>query len=664
MSKGALSRLDQTVRSFSVVPTVLFLFLLNGILACILVWWHWSSLVGLREAALGEMEYRLESAANRLRVIASLPGTEACLTAADRTQRSSLQRRQAIEETSRLWLDLSRDDLRVREVLDNNVAEMFVHLCGRDPWLWRLVLTDGMGVQIAASEKIPGYNCRDENWRTMACSNAPGVVVSEGPSKDGCLILATRLVLSRGNESPEGVLREDLRVEPLLTGLAAKRTNEDSTALVVGWAPRPMAGSPALPESVTSVIEAAAGLRGPINGWRHGVRFSAEAVDAGIAWTRPPWVIATRSEAFIPLVVAVPITLSILVSILIAMAWDRKARRTFRDSNVNRYMDLLEAGDWILRTAINRPSVLVPLSGDGKGRGKAIMPEPSPVQRELQAWLHRLLQDLHDEYTSHTYEMQQDLNLARDFQRAYIDRTYPKVPPVHAAGELRLVFYHRYEPALALGGDFFDIAILNEKCAGVFIADVMGHGTRSALITAILRTLIDDLAPYGKDVRRFLSEMNRQFCGLLKNMPHPLFTSAVYFVADLIAHVGTFSSAGHPAPFLVRRSEGLIRRLEVPSPRGAALGLIPNESYTGGLYRMLDGDAFIFFTDGIYEARNVHGEEYGIARMEKVVRESMHKTGKEIVDAIMEDASNFLSYEPVSDDICIVAMDVTTQPEG
>lgn len=339
--------------------------------------------------------------------------------------------------------------------------------------------------------------------------------------------------------------------------------------------------------------------------------------------------------------------------------WIKKVRTDFHQAVSAPMAELMEAGDWILRTALGRPRQLK--SASTNNSSPQAIPEATPVQKELQQWLHCLLEDLQNEYTAHSIEMQRDLNLAREFQQAYMERPYPKIPAVHIEGRLRLEFYHRYEAALALGGDFYNILTLGPDAAGLFISDVMGHGTRSALITAIIRTLIDDLEPLGRNARHFLTEMNRQFCQLLKSVPNPLFASAFYMVADTTARVATYSSAGHPAPFHIRRSVGRIMRIEVPMPRGAALGMIPDEKYTGGYCRLIDGDVFIFFTDGVYEAHNVHGEEFGLARMENVLRQLMYRSAREIVDGLMDAIGNFVSYEPIMDDICIMAVEVTTK---
>lgn len=320
--------------------------------------------------------------------------------------------------------------------------------------------------------------------------------------------------------------------------------------------------------------------------------------------------------------------------------------------------DVICAGDWILNIADGRS----PLGTENKEElFKFLNPaRADAIRRNLDEWL---------SYIQHLYnateqklpegELKRDLELAKEFQQAYLNRPYPKIPAVHLEGRLRLEFYHRYEPALALGGDFYDIVPLAPDCAGVFIADVMGHGTRSALITSMLRTLIGDLRHQGRNAPFFLTELNKQFVEMLRTVPHPLFASAYYFVPDTTARVATFSSAGHPAPFLVRSHVGRISRLDVPPPRGSALGLIPNEQFTGGHVRLHPGDIFIFFTDGVYEAPNEQGEEFGIDRIEKILQKEMYAGGQGMVDSIMKNLRAFMGNIPLNDDICLVSVEVT-----
>lgn len=653
-----LNRLNRRVVQFAVVAVCVLLVVIDIMVWRVLEYTHRSALEDTHRAAVHEMERRLAAEVIRLEVIGRLPATDAVLGAGARAA-ATLPRRPSADVINRDWAGYARDEMPVREVLDNTVAEMLRHVCEDRPVVQRLFLTDAAGAVLAASDKPPLHDYSNEAWWKEVSGRPLTGVTSDGFG-ERFIGLALPLRGPGGGTALRGILKEELNVDELMKGLQAGADSNHAAVLLIGRGVRMAAGSHAVFERVSPELVSRFSLGERGRGWSRGFRFISQWLGAGISWSSPVWIVTIRQESFLPPTLYGSVAGVVLISVLLALGWNGLCRWYFNRLITAPHMEMLEAGDWILRTAMGRHTALSAPAAPGTTRN--IIPEASPLQRQLQKWLRDLLQNLQDEHISQTYEMQRDLNLARDFQRAYIDRAYPKIPAVHVEGRLRLDFYHHYEPALALGGDFYNILTLAADSAGVFIADVMGHGTRSALITAIIRTLIDDLAPQGRNARHFVTEMNKLFCGLLRSVPNPLFASAFYFVADTTARVGTFSSAGHPAPFHIRRSVGRVTRLEVPMPRGVALGLLPNETYTGGYCRLIDGDVFVFFTDGVYEARNVHGEEFGIVRMEQTLRELMYKNAKDLVEGLMDAISRFVGYEPLSDDLCVVAVEVTTKP--
>lgn len=646
-------RMNPRVTFVAVVPICIALALIN-----IVAWWTAYRVVTtpmsrVAHAATSQINRRIELNVHKLRIMAELPMTESLLKAASR-QTSAAQRRAQAGTTSAEWQKIPDDDLRVRQIMDNSLAEIFRGLSSADNEVISIYLTDNSGYLLAASSRLPAYDLSSAPWWKPVRDAQAGDVVSEGLAVPGVLGLVMPMTDPSSGRF-RGALRLEVDLQSFFSGLDDAMRDADATLAVVGSAVTSAANfDNLLGDDSKDVI---ARLTESGSGWHGGLRFSAFPLSSPVKWAAEPRLVVIRNKLRAIAFMGAGLLILLGVSTIAAMRWVSYCEHAFQSSIVTPHAELLEAGDWILRTALGRPSLLAPDSS----QANATTPGVTPLQKDLQKWLHRLLQDLQDEYASQTDEMQRDLSLARDFQLAYIDRVYPRVPAVHVEGRLRLEFYHRYEPALALGGDFYNILTLGQDCAGVFVSDVMGHGTRSALITAIIRTLIDDLEPQGRNARHFLTEMNRLFCGLLKSVPNPLFASAFYFVADTTARVATYSSAGHPAPFHVRRSVGRVLRMEVPMPRGAALGMIPDEKYTGGYCRLIDGDLFLFFTDGVYEANNTHGEEFGIARMEEVLRKLMYKTAQEIVDGLMDAIANFVSYEPIMDDICIVAVEVTTK---
>jgi sigma-B regulation protein RsbU (phosphoserine phosphatase) len=173
--------------------------------------------------------------------------------------------------------------------------------------------------------------------------------------------------------------------------------------------------------------------------------------------------------------------------------------------------------------------------------------------------------------------------------------------------------------------------------------------------------IMTELLPQGRNARNYLRELNRNFCMMLEQIEikHPIFSSAFYFVADTSARAATFSTAGHPAPFHLKRSLNHVERLQVATPHGTALGILKDEDYTGGSCRLTEGDVLIFFTDGVYEAFDTHGNEFGLQRLDRTIRKLMHNSMESLVEGIVEEVNDFTTGEPLRDDICILAIEVT-----
>jgi CheY-like chemotaxis protein len=149
-----------------------------------------------------------------------------------------------------------------------------------------------------------------------------------------------------------------------------------------------------------------------------------------------------------------------------------------------------------------------------------------PLMRALQTALRQ--KRLADEVANYHAQIEADLEMARSLQRSLLPDRCPVFPRHAAPGQSTLRFCYRFEPATRLAGDFFNVLSLSDSCAGVFICDVMGHGVRSALVTAMLRALVDDLAPGFTDPGLFLAEMNRRLAILFQAAAGSLFATALF----------------------------------------------------------------------------------------------------------------------------------------
>ncbi len=110
-------------------------------------------------------------------------------------------------------------------------------------------------------------------------------------------------------------------------------------------------------------------------------------------------------------------------------------------------------------------------------------------------------------------QMEDDLKMAREIQVAMLPQQYPSFPQNAVPGSSRFGFTHRYLPSGTVGGDFFTISALSDDEAGVFICDVAGHGVRSALVTAMIRALVEEMKPLAASPGPFLTKLNADLFG-------------------------------------------------------------------------------------------------------------------------------------------------------
>ena len=123
-------------------------------------------------------------------------------------------------------------------------------------------------------------------------------------------------------------------------------------------------------------------------------------------------------------------------------------------------------------------------------------------------------------------QLEADLRMAREIQMALLPGITRLFRTHGSSGFSALTFAHCYRPAAAVGGDFFDIFPLSQNRAGVFICDVMGHGLRAALVTAIIRTLLEELRPVMQNAGRFLSALNLRLRAILERLDEPFIATA------------------------------------------------------------------------------------------------------------------------------------------
>ena len=256
-------------------------------------------------------------------------------------------------------------------------------------------------------------------------------------------------------------------------------------------------------------------------------------------------------------------------------------------------------------------------------------------------------------------QMETDLRMARELQQALMPNAYPSFSAGPSQGQTSLRFYHRYLPASMMSGDFFHIARLSGDSAGVCICDVMGHGVRAALITAMLRALIETHAVDAADPGRFLTELNNEFTRILKQTGTLVFATVLYCVINIREQDARFARAGHPAPLHVRRTTGEVGAVASgESSNGPAMGLIPNAQYKTTEAKLSPGDFLLFFTDGVVEVEDKEGRDFGIEGLRESIRSNLDQPAESLLESLISDVYNFAGSTVLTDDACLVVAEL------
>ena len=237
--------------------------------------------------------------------------------------------------------------------------------------------------------------------------------------------------------------------------------------------------------------------------------------------------------------------------------------------------------------------------------------------------------------------IQNELQVASSTQQSIL----PKVFPVSSDYQ---VFGHM-EPARNVGGDFYDVIRLQDSRVGLAIADVSDKGVPAALFMMSSRTLLKGAAIGTNDPGEALGEVNRL---LYEENETLMFVTVLYSIYEPATGLLTYSNAGHDAPLLVR-PDGSSELL--PLTNGVALGIASDVEFSSNSVQLEPQDAVVLYTDGVTEAMNSRGEQFGVERMHDVFAASPPKDSEQATLAMFEAVREFVGDAQQFDDItCLV----------
>jgi phosphoserine phosphatase RsbU/P len=251
-----------------------------------------------------------------------------------------------------------------------------------------------------------------------------------------------------------------------------------------------------------------------------------------------------------------------------------------------------------------------------------------------------------------------DLEMARDIQQVFLTQNFPSFPQSLSPQESWLGFCHWYQPAEQVGGDFFCVLPLSDTEAGVFICDVLGHGLRAALVTAIVRGLLEELTPIATDPGRLLSEINASLIAIFRQTETPMLVSAFYLVVNTIDGKMCYSNAGHPQPFHIHRQSGIAEPLRFQGPQGPVLGIFPAATYQNSHGDAMANDLVVLFTDGLFEVETAEDDYYGADRLLAAVRKRMHLAARQLFGEVVAEIQGSCISGKFTDDMCLLGVEL------
>ncbi len=172
----------------------------------------------------------------------------------------------------------------------------------------------------------------------------------------------------------------------------------------------------------------------------------------------------------------------------------------------------------------------------------------------LNAQLELRISERTSELASKNALMEEELDMARELQLSFLPASFPTLPRGASRASSAVNFASMLHPNSSVCGDYYHISYVSDTSVGVLICDVMGQGVRAAILTAILRTLEEQLVAVAGDPGAMLTLMNRSLCKIFGQSNITLFTTACYVVLDVASGRLTFANAGHPSPLVLREA--------------------------------------------------------------------------------------------------------------
>jgi len=241
------------------------------------------------------------------------------------------------------------------------------------------------------------------------------------------------------------------------------------------------------------------------------------------------------------------------------------------------------------------------------------------------------------------FRMQEQIRLACKIQLDLLPKTAPQIAGYDIAGKTI--------PAQSVGGDYFDFIAVDDNRLALCLGDVSGKGLPASLLMANLQATIRGQTLSNSSAGECMKRANTL---LLRSTDDEKFATLFYAILDTAQHRLQYSNAGHNDPFIFSPSRPAPQRLKTG---GIMLGMLPDVPFKDDAISLQENDLLLIYSDGITEAADKNGEDFGEQKLQKLVRENLNLPAGELVDKIIQAVKTHAGKSPPrEDDITVVVV--------
>jgi serine phosphatase RsbU (regulator of sigma subunit) len=321
--------------------------------------------------------------------------------------------------------------------------------------------------------------------------------------------------------------------------------------------------------------------------------------------------------------------------------FDSPALRALRVAGVQMVVPMITQGELVGLLNLGPRLSEQDYSSDDRGLLNTLATQAAPALRVAQ-----LVREQHTQ-TRERERLEQEMRVARLIQQTLLPKDLPSLPGWH--------FSSYYQPARAVGGDFYDFLSFEDGRLGIVIGDVTDKGVPAALVMATTRSILRSVAQNEASPGKVLEQTNNLLC---PDIPPKMFVTCLYAILDPLSGRLRYANAGQDLPY--QQHIGRVTELHAT---GMPLGLMPDMAYEEKETTLAPGETVLFYSDGLVEAHNAEREMFGFPRLEALLKEESKAVP--LIDYLLRELAAFTgpAWEQ-EDDVTLVTLQRAQGDEG